>query len=230
MRRMPILKILWLALLVTSAVFTAGSFAPSVRADEDDPVKAELEKAANAAAVAKAGDLLRNPQSPVIGNTKADTTIVIFTDYQCPYCKAAEPRVLQLTKDDPGVKVVIKEFPILGPASVVATKAALAAVKQGKYEAFHNALMAFRGTLTEDVIFSTAKTVGLDVERLKKDMITPEITDQIIDNYNLARAMKISVTPGYMVNSHVLSGVSAKTMTSQINFPREVAAARAAGK
>ena len=110
---------------------------------------------------------------------------------------------------------------------MVAARAALAAARQGKYAAFHHALMGYRGRLTDEVTFATAKDVGLDLEKLRRDMSSPEIGDQIIANYNLARALKVSVTPGYIVNAHVLSGVSAKTSTAKIDFPAEIAAARA---
>jgi protein-disulfide isomerase len=196
-------------------------------AQEADPVKAALEEAANKAAAAKAGDLLRDANAPVLGSPQADVTLIKFVDYQCSYCKAVEPKLHKLLEDDKGVRIVIKEFPILGPESVVAAKAALAAKSQGKYDAYHKAMMAYKGKLTNDVIFGTARDVGLDVEKLRRDMISPEIADQLIANFNLARSLKISLTPGYIVNTNVLSGVSAKTMTAQIDFPAEIAKARA---
>jgi protein-disulfide isomerase len=198
--------------------------------DNSDIVKAELEKAAAQAAVARAGQLLRDPNSPVMGNPDGDVTLVKFSDYQCTYCKAADPRIDKLVAEDGKVRVVVKEFPVLGPASVAAAKAALASQKQGKYHAYHQAMMGFRGKLTNDDIFAMAAKVGLDVAKLKADMESPEVTDQIIDTFNLARAMKISITPGYIVNATVLSGVSAKTSSAAINFPQEVAAARAKAK
>jgi len=216
--------------LAASFILIAGFWGWSAGAQEADPVKAALEAAADVAAAARSSELLRNPLTPVIGNPQGDVVLVKFVDYQCPYCKAVEPKLDKLLADDKGVKLVIKEFPILGPESIVAAKVALAAGRQGKYAAYHHALMNFRGKLTTDVIFSTAATVGLDVERLRQDMNAPEIADQLIANFNLARALKISLTPAYIVNTHVLSGVSAKTMTSQIDFPAEIAKARAAKK
>ena len=200
---------------------------PASRAQEDDPILAALQGSAEAAAAARAGELLRDPNTPVLGNAGGDVVLVKFVDYNCPYCKAIEPKLGKLLADDNGIKLVIKEFPILGPASVVAARAALAAARQGKYAAFHHALMAYRGRLTNEVTFATAKEVGLDLEKLRKDMSSPEVGDQIIANYNLARALKISVTPGYIVNAYVLSGVSGKTSTAKIDFPAEIAAARA---
>jgi protein-disulfide isomerase len=166
--------------------------------------------------------LLGDPASPVLGNAKGDVAVIEFFDYACPYCKAIEPRLEKFLKDDKGAKLIVKEFPILTPESLIATKAALAAVKQGKYEAFHNTLMNFKGRLTTDVIFDTAKDVGLDVNRLRKDMDAPEIADEIIANFNLARALRIFETPGFIAGGHMLSATSA-----DIDFPKVAAAARA---
>lgn len=203
------------------------SAAPAV--DNSDIVKAELEKASAQAAAARASTLLRDPNSPVLGNPQGDVTLVKFTDYQCSYCKAADPRIEKLIADDSKVRVVVKEFPILGPVSVVAAKAALASQKQGKYTAYHRAMMGYRGKLTNEDVFAMAAKVGLDVNKLKADMESPEVTDQLIDTFNLARALKVSLTPGYIVNATVLSGVSAKTSSAAIDFPKEIAAARAKG-
>jgi protein-disulfide isomerase len=166
--------------------------------------------------------LLNDPSSPVIGNSHADVAVIEFFDYACPYCKAAEPRLEALLKSDKGTKLVLKEFPILTPESMIATKAALASVKQGKYAQFHNALMNYKGPLESSVIFDTAKEIGLDVARLRQDMANPEITDEIIANFNLARSLRIFQTPGFIVGNHILTGASA-----DIDFPKAVAAARA---
>lgn len=166
--------------------------------------------------------LLNDPLTQVIGNPQADVTIVEFFDYACPFCKAIEPRLEKLLKDDKRVKLVVKEFPILTPESMVATKAALASVKQGKYEQFHQAMMMFKGRLQISTIFEIANDVGLDVNRLRVDMQAPEIGDEIIANFNLARGLRIFETPTLIVGAHMLTGPSA-----EIDFPKEVAAARA---
>jgi protein-disulfide isomerase len=176
--------------------------------------------ALDAAVAEKSDALLHDPMSPVIG--KGNIAIVEFFDYTCPYCKALEPRLESLLKSDHGVRLVVKEFPILTPASLVATRAALAAVKQHKYDAFHQALMNYQGPLDDDAIFGTAKAVGLDVARLKKDMADPAIADEIIANFNLARSLRLFQTPAFIVNNHILGGPSA-----EIDFVKVVAAARA---
>lgn len=169
--------------------------------------------------------LAQDPALPVIGNANADVTIVEFSDYNCPYCKAMEPRLAALLKADRKVRLVMVEFPILTPASMTGTRAALAAMKQGKYAPFHQALMRFEGNVTDADVFDVAKSVGLDLGRLKKDMAAPQIADRIIANYNLARGIRVVQTPAVIVGGpagvHIMGSESAA-----IDFPRAVAAAR----
>lgn len=167
-------------------------------------------------------DALNNaPSSPVLGNPAGDVVIVEFFDYTCPYCKAVEPRLEALLRSDRKVKLVLKEFPILTPQSLIATRAALASVRQGKYRQFHQAMMNFRGQLLESDIFDMAKTSGLDVARLRRDMTAPEISDEIIANFNLARGIRAFQTPVFIVGGRLMNSESAS-----IDFPRAVAAAR----
>jgi protein-disulfide isomerase len=219
------------AILALVSPLTAGAQQPGnagqARIDQAiqayaSKLQADEERARDGLILGKTSALLDDPASPVLGNPKGDVAVIEFFDYTCPYCKAVEPRIEKLLKDDKGVRVILKEFPILTPESLVAAKAALASVKQGKYEPFHNALLAFRGRLQNEVIFDTAKSIGLDVDRLKKDMNAPEITDEIIANFNLARGLRIFQTPGFIVGGHFLTGESA-----DIDFPKVAAAARA---
>jgi protein-disulfide isomerase len=177
--------------------------------DRDQRVAANIDALAN------------NPGSPSIGSPQADITIVEFFDYACPYCKAAEPRLMALVKRDKGVRLVLKEFPILTKPSMVAARMALAARKQGKYEAYHLAMMRHQGQLLVSDIDELAKASGLDVARLKRDMNAPDVTDELLANFNLARAIRAFQTPAYIVGMHVLSSDSAS-----IDFAAEVAAAR----
>lgn len=185
-------------------------------------LQSDDEKAKNQLVANHLSDLGRDPLSPVAGNPRGNVTIVEFFDYACPYCKAMEPRLERLLKDDSNVKLVLKEFPILTPQSLPAARASLAARKQGKFEQFHTALIGFKGRLSEEVIFETAKQVGLDVVRLKKDMQAPDVDNEIIATFNLARAIRIFQTPGIIVGDHMLTEPSA-----QIDFPKVVAAERA---
>jgi protein-disulfide isomerase len=169
--------------------------------------------------------LAQDPALPVMGAANGDVTIVEFSDYNCPYCKAMQPRLEALLKADRKVKLVMMEYPILTPASLVGTRAALAAMRQGKYRQFHEALMRFEGNVNEADIFDVAKTVKLDVARLKKDMQVPEISDRIIANFNLARGIRAFQTPVVIVGGpagiHITGSESAA-----IDFRREVAIAR----
>jgi protein-disulfide isomerase len=183
--------------------------------------EADQQKAQDRIIAGKTTALLNDPMTPVIGNPQADVAIIEFFDYACPYCKAAEPRLEALLKNDKRVKLIIKEFPILTPESLPAAKASLASVKQGKYEQYHQAMMMFKGRLQEATIFDIAKDVGLDIERLKKDMLAPEIADAIIANFNLARNIRVFQTPAFIVDNHLLTEPSA-----EIDFPKIVAAAR----
>ena len=182
----------------------------------------EANAARDARVASRIGALADNPGSPVLGNPKGDVTIVEFFDYACPYCKAVHPRLLALVNADRRIKLVLKEFPILTPESMIASRMALAAAKQGKYRPFHLALMHSLGQLREADIVATARASGLDIARLRKDMYAPDVTDEIIANFNLARATRTFQTPTFIIGSHVLTSDSA-----DINFAAEVARARA---
>jgi protein-disulfide isomerase len=166
--------------------------------------------------------LQNDPNSPVIGNPQGDVTIVEFFDYDCSYCKAVQPRLEQALRADGHVKLILKEFPILTPESLIAARASLASMRQHKYRQFHEALMAYHGQWGEDAIFSTARSVGLDMARLRRDMASPTIDSELITNFNLARGLRIFQTPGFVVGNHILIGPSA-----QIDFPAVISAARA---
>jgi protein-disulfide isomerase len=162
-----------------------------------------------------------DPASPVLGDPHGDVTIVEFFDYACSYCKAVEPRLESAVRSDPHVRLILKEFPILTPESLIAARAALASKRQHKYRQFHEALMAYRGPWGEEAIFSTAKRVGLNIARLRQDMAAPSVANEIIENFNLARGLRIFQTPGFVIGDHILTGPSA-----QIDFPQVIAEAR----
>jgi protein-disulfide isomerase len=150
--------------------------------------------------------LYRDPDAPVLGNPGGDVALVEFFDYRCPYCKQVAPALTQLLKEDGKLKLVLKEFPILGPDSVVAARAALAAQVQGKYAAMHAALLSHRGGFDETVVTQIAASVGLDAARLKADMAKPEIEAMIDRNRSLARALSVTGTPAFIIGEHVVPG------------------------
>jgi protein-disulfide isomerase len=155
---------------------------------------------------ARQKDLLHDPNAPVSGNLKGDVTVVEFFDYRCGYCKRVAPAVTQLQQDDPNVRVVYKDFPILGEASEVAARAALASKVQGKHVAFHESLLASKNELTHETIFIIAAEVGLDIEQLKRDMGAPLIQATIERNQMLAKELGINGTPGFIIGKELVPG------------------------
>ncbi len=153
-------------------------------------------------------ELLNDPTSPVTGSPKGDVTIVEFFDYRCPYCKAVAPDLAKAVAADGKVRLIYKEFPILGPASLAAAKAALAAVRQGKYLAFHDKLFAFKGNLDEAAIYAMAGELGLNVAKLKVDMEKPEVKDIVDRSYRLADKLNIQGTPAFVIGSELLPGAA----------------------
>jgi protein-disulfide isomerase len=168
--------------------------------------RASAEAEVQAIAKSHAQELFRDPDSPVGGNPNGDVTLVEFFDYNCPYCRQMVPVMLQAETADPQLRVVYKEFPILGPNSTFAAKAALAAHKQGKYVAFHRALYQVRGPVDPSKVAEVAATVGLDVDRLKADMADPTIAALIERNLALAQVLRIDGTPGFVAGSQILRG------------------------
>jgi len=217
---------LFCALLLASPVLAAPPLPSDPRAaravqDYLRQMQAAEGKDRDERIAARLDALENNPASPVLANPQGIVTIIEFFDYTCPYCKAAEPRLMRLVDQDKRVKLVMKEFPILTKASVIASRAALASAKQGKYRAFHLALMRREGVLDEAGIFETARMVGLDEKRLRRDMTAPDVADEIIANFNLARGIRVFQTPAYIVGGHFVTGDSA-----DIDFAREVARAK----
>jgi protein-disulfide isomerase len=151
-------------------------------------------------------EIFDDPPTPVGGNAQGDVTIVEFFDYRCPYCKQVQPSLETLLKEDHKLRFVYKEMPVLGAASVAAARAALAAQQQGKYAAFHTAMMAAKGQISEDTVFKVAGSVGLDIDRLKHDMTAPDIDEAIKKNLALAEALNITGTSGFIIGRKIVTG------------------------
>ena len=174
----------------------------------------EAEAKASSDAEAKAVLVLRDrrreifddPATPVGGNAQGDVSIVEFFDYRCPYCKQVHPAIEKLLDQDRKLRFVYKEFPVLGAQSDMAAHAALAARLQDKYEPFHAALMATKGQITDEVVYRVAGSIGLDVDRLKRDMADPEIDQALSANKALASALDIRGTPGFIIGDHIVPG------------------------
>jgi protein-disulfide isomerase len=163
------------------------------------------------AAVQKYSDVLfSSPHQVVLGNPKGNVTFVEFFDYNCGYCKHAMGDMLTLLKNDRKLKIVLKEFPVLGPGSVEAARVAVAVRMQDKtgqkYLEFHKELLGGRGTANKDRALAAAKSVGLDVARIEKDMASPEVDATIHENFKLADALGVNGTPSYVIGDYVVVG------------------------
>lgn len=154
--------------------------------------------------------LYEDDRSPSVGPSDPDAakpvTMVEFFDYQCGYCKRVFPSVMQVMADDPGLRVVFIELPILGPESTYAARAALAAKKQDRYFEFHRAVMNERGRLSEEKVMAIARGLGLDTDRLAADMEDPAIKKHIQDNIDLAQALGIEGTPALVIGDELVPG------------------------
>lgn len=157
--------------------------------------------------------LVDDPGAPVLGNPKGDVTLVEFFDYRCPFCRQVEPWLQTLIKQDPGVRVVEKEFPILGPASVYAAHVALAAWKQGKHTAFRHELMAKEGKIDErdiheDLILQAAKSAGLDIDRMNVDLKSSDVEAEISGNMRIANSLGLTGTPAFIIGTELVPGAT----------------------
>lgn len=161
------------------------------------------------AVIASASDeIFNDPASPVGGNPDGDVSLVEFFDYNCPYCRKAAPVMAELEAGDRGLRIVFKEFPILGPGSEFAARAALASRKQDKYMAFHKAMMSHTGKIDEGSVLEIAASLGLDVAQLKKDMDDPAIKQAIASNLDLAGKLRITGTPGFVAGKETVQGLA----------------------
>lgn len=164
------------------------------------------EKLAQKGIVDNAKTLYRSELSYVAGNAEGDISMVEFFDYNCGFCKRAFGDVLAILKSDKNLRLVVKEFPILGPGSVFASRAAIAAKEQGKYWDLHVALMEARGSLDEGRVMSIAKKIGLDVDKLRADMGSPRVTAEIEETYALANKLGVNGTPAFIIDDKLIPG------------------------
>ncbi len=169
--------------------------------------KEEKQRIAAAAASIKLlrSEIYADADSPVTGNAKGDVTVVVFYDYFCGYCKRTLPALQTLVANDSSLRVIFKELPIMGPQSTFAAKASLAAQRQGKFAAFHQAMLDSQSA-SEEAIKSIAERLGLDPAKLLKDMEGPAITATIERNIRLAEALGVNGTPAYLIGDELIPG------------------------
>jgi len=179
-------------------------------------VVSELEKRQQAAktgdrakVLAEMKDIIFNsPRGVVIGNPKGDVTLVEFFDYNCGYCRQALKDVEKLIKADPNLKVVLREFPVLGPQSVEAAQVAVAVrmVAPDKYLAFHQALLNGRGQVDRAKALAAAKEVGIDTALLQKQATSPELNATLDESMKIAQGLGLDGTPSFVVGDDVIVG------------------------
>jgi len=172
----------------------------ALRAKEENTKKARISEALKT----HEQQIFRDETSPVGGNPKGDITLVEFFDYNCGYCKKAATTLKAVVEKDPNIRVVYKEFAILGPESATAARAALAAHRQGKYIQFHEGLMAEEAN--ESNILALVKSLGMDYSRFRKDMGRSDIEAILQKNYQLANILGITGTPVFVIGDQIIPG------------------------
>jgi len=154
--------------------------------------------------------LFESRHQVTLGNPQGAITLVEFFDYNCGYCKRALSDMMALLKDDANLRIVLKELPVLGPGSTEAARVAAAAHMQDalgeKYLTFHQALLGGYGPANESTALAAAKAAGFDIERLRADMTSDEVNQALTESSNLARAIGINGTPGYVIGDTVVAG------------------------
>jgi len=230
--RLSLLALAAATVLPLTSPAAAQSFSPAQRSDIEHIVKdyliahpevlqealAALEKQQADAEAAKhqaalkqySSEIFSSPRQVVLGNPQGSVTLVEFFDYNCGFCKRAMADMLDLLQTDPNLRVVLKEFPVLGEGSVEAAHVAVAVRMQDKsgkaYLDFHQRLLGGRGHADKARALAAAKAAGLDMARIEKDMAAPEVKATLAENFKLADALGLTGTPSYVVGDKVIVG------------------------
>jgi protein-disulfide isomerase len=218
----PVRPSLWrtrretLGLFGASLVMLGVDIAPTSALDQDDDEKILTEAL-----------VLRDPEIPAAGNVDGDITIVEYFDYQCPYCRKIEPELRQVVQDDGKVRLVLKDWPILGPVSVTAARMALASKFQDKYIEAHEALIGVNSKLTEPRLRELLAGAGIDVGRLDRDLVTnAKAIDAILArNGDQAKAFGFKGTPSFIVGKFRVPGTLTMAQFDQVIADARKAAA-----
>jgi protein-disulfide isomerase len=201
--------------LLGGAAAALGASALPARAIEEDVLTEAL--------------VLRDPDIPVAGNASGDISIIEYFDYQCPYCRKVEPELRQVVHDDGKVRLVWKDWPILGPMSVTASRMALASRYQDKFIPAHDALISINSKLTEAKIREALAGAGVDMDRLDRDLAgqASAIDATLARNNDQASAFEFRGTPSFIVGKFRVPGVLTMAQFNQaISDARKAAAAR----
>jgi len=192
--------------LIAAGAFAAGGMTLArAAATGDDEVLTEAK-------------VLRDPDVPVAGNPEGNISIIEWSDYNCPYCRKLEPELRQVVQDDGKVRLVLKDWPILGPVSVTAARIALAAKFQNKYHQAHDAMMGVSSRLTESRINELLASVGVDMDRLKSDLAAhgKDIDAILKRNNDQAEAFGFRGTPSFIVGKYRVPGVLSMNEFEQV--------------
>jgi protein-disulfide isomerase len=219
--------VLILPLLLWASAAAAAEFTPAQRTEivaivrdalKQDPSilrdavlalqadESERSQQATRTAITQSQNQLVTPDDPVAGDPHGDVTIVEFFDTRCPYCRRMEPVMEKYLTQDPKVRLVYKDLPILGPASVLGTKALLAAQKQGAYVRMREAVMKLPPDTTIEQIETSARSLGLDWPRMARDMADPSVQARIDANLKLAHDLGIQGTPALVIGNNLVPG------------------------
>lgn len=191
--------------LIGAGALAAGGIVSAHAATGDDEVLTEAK-------------VLRDPDTPVAGNPEGNITIVEWSDYNCPYCRKLEPELRQVVQNDGKVRLVMKDWPILGPVSVTAARSALAAKFQKKYHQAHDAMIGVSSRLTEPRITELLAAAGVDMDRLKRDLTghAKDIDAILKRNNDQAEAFGFRGTPSFIVGKYRVPGVLSMTEFQQV--------------
>lgn len=199
---------------------------PEIFLEAQSALEAKMEKEQaeklKVAIAENAREIYRDPKADIAGNPNGDITVVEFFDYNCGYCKRGLLDVIKLVEGDPNVRVVFKELPILSKGSEEASRVAIAAGRQGKYWDMHKALLEAKGQMNEANALAIATKLGLDIEKLKKDMASPEVEEEIKKSEALAKKMGVNGTPHFLVGDRAIPGAPEDLHDQLANHVKEL--------
>ena len=199
-QKQEIEKIIKNYLVTNPEIFLEAQTALEAKMEKEQAEKLKVAIAENAR------EIYRDPNADLAGNANGDITVVEFFDYNCGYCKRGLHDVIKLVESDPKVRVVFKELPILSKGSEEASRVAIAAGKQGKYWDMHKAMLEAKGQMNEANALQIATKLGLDIDKLKKDMASPEVEAEIKKSEALAKKMGVNGTPHFLVGDRAIPG------------------------
>lgn len=213
--------LLTVAAITVLLLTLAGVLGPSLLQAESEP---SANRPASEDNQISREDILEDPDNPVLGNPEGDVTIVEYFDYQCPYCKAAHPGLMEVVESDGNIRLVMKDWPIFGDASLYAARLVLAAEDQGAYEQAQQALMESEGKLAPEQVDRLLTDAGVDLDRAKADLQrNAERIDALLErNHRQARALELAGTPAFIIGPYLVPGmVDAETLRQAVAEARQ---------